>query len=129
MINLQRIPRIHPHSIFLDTISYGNALFVFPGPFIPKKNKTTTLLHSSIDLYRDLKKGTPSLIQHSFATHLLETEASTRLIQTLLGHGNFKTKEIYAHISKKSLANSKSPLDQLIENQSTNDETVTPINI
>lgn len=47
-----------------------------------------------------------------------------RYIQELLGHGSSKTTEIYTHVSKKSLANIKSPLDEIvaiqrIENQNT----------
>ncbi len=41
-----------------------------------------------------------------------------RYIQELLGHGSSKTTEIYTHVSKKSLANIKSPLDEIIESQS-----------
>ena len=37
--------------------------------------------------------------------------------QTLLGHTSLKTTEVYPHVSKKSLANSFNPLDQLVEMQ------------
>ena len=108
MTNLQPIPRIHPYTIFLAILSFGHALFVFPESFIPKKNRPTTLFHSLIDLYRDLKKRNPSLLQHSFATHLLETEASTRLIKTLLGHGSSKTTEIYTQVSTQEIGEKNS---------------------
>lgn len=55
------------------------------------------------------------MIRHSFATHLLEKETDLRHIHQLLGHGSSKTTEIYTHVSKKSLANIKSPLDAIIE--------------
>jgi hypothetical protein len=42
---------------------------------------------------------------------------TSRHRQTLLGHNRLKTTEIYPHISKKSLANSMNPLDQLVEMQ------------
>ena len=37
-----------------------------------------------------------------------------RYTQKLLGHGNSKTTEIYTHVSRKSLANIKSPLDEIV---------------
>ena len=63
------------------------------------------------------KRVYPHMLRHSFATHLLEKGTDIRYIQKLLGHGSSKTTEIYTHVSKKSLANIKSPLDVLIESQ------------
>jgi integrase len=40
-----------------------------------------------------------------------------RYIQELLGHGSSKTTEIYTHVSKKSLVNIKSPLDEIVASQ------------
>lgn len=63
------------------------------------------------------KRVYPHMLRHSFATHLLEKGTDIRYIQKLLGHGSSKTTEIYTHVSKKSLANIKSPLDAAIEIQ------------
>lgn len=60
------------------------------------------------------KKVTPHMLRHSFATHLLEHGVDIRYIQTILGHGSSKTTEIYTHVSTKSLANIKSPLDTIL---------------
>lgn len=48
-----------------------------------------------------------------------------RYFQELLGHGSSKTTEIYTHVSKKSLANIKSPLDHIIEHQNTENKHIT----
>lgn len=52
-------------------------------------------------------------LRHSFATHLLESGASTRFIQVLLGHESSKTTEIYTQVTQFSLSKIQSPFDQL----------------
>jgi integrase/recombinase XerD len=49
----------------------------------------------------------------------LEQGLDLRYIQQLLGHGNSKTTEIYTHVSSKSLAKIKSPLDIYLKGKST----------
>jgi len=66
------------------------------------------------------KRITPHMLRHSFATHLLEHGVDIRYIQTILGHGSSKTTEIYTHVSKKSLAKIKSPLDTILNNKKKN---------
>ena len=59
------------------------------------------------------KKAGCHTLRHSFATHMLENGINIRVLQTLMGHADVKTTEIYTHVMKKDIDTIQSPLDQL----------------
>jgi integron integrase len=59
------------------------------------------------------KRVSPHVLRHSFATHMLENGANIRMVQTLLGHKDVKTTEIYTHVMSTQLNGVVNPLDAL----------------
>jgi integrase/recombinase XerD len=90
--------------------------WLFPGrnPVTPLSTRQMNrAVHAAAEAAEIGKRVTPHTLRHSFATHLLEQDVDTRVIQVLLGHAKLDTTALYARVATNTIRAVMSPLDRI----------------
>jgi integrase/recombinase XerD len=85
-----------------DACEEGAGRFLFPSRsrsgYLTRHRFYTLVKEIAVEAGIDPQRVTPHTLRHAFATHLLAGGADLRSIQTLLGHADVATTEIYTHV-------------------------------
>ncbi len=65
--------------------------------------KVYRIVNKYISMVSSIKKKSPHVLRHSFATHMLNNGADINAIKELLGHANLSATQIYTHNSIEKL--------------------------
>ena len=80
-----------------------DALFVDDKGRRMRYDQVRRVVRESLALVTSMKKRSPHVLRHSFATAMLNNEAGLESVQKLLGHESIATTEIYTHTTFEQL--------------------------
>ena len=90
---------------FINFYEIENFLFVEGNGKKLYSKKVYRIVNKYLAKISSIKKKSPHVLRHSFATHMLNNGADINAIKEILGHANLSATQIYTHNSIKKLKN------------------------
>jgi integrase/recombinase XerD len=87
------------------SIRTSDSMWLFPSgkSHVSRVRLFQMLKQLAVDAGLPPERISPHVLRHAFATHLLEGGADLRALQSMLGHSDIATTEIYTHVDSKRL--------------------------
>ena len=83
--------------------STSSFLFITKGAQKTYPKMIYRLVNRYLSLVSTVKKTSPHVLRHAFATHLLDRGASLNSIKELLGHASLLSTQVYTHVSSEKI--------------------------
>lgn len=85
----------------------GKSIFLFPSrdgsKHLTRQRFFQLIKNIGLKAGLDPKRLSPHVLRHAFATHLIEHGADLRSVQSMLGHADIATTQIYTHVASDRL--------------------------